>query len=62
MKLRSLMIPPLVQPYKRLITIRYGSEKWQTPKELDKLTMSDVSKKEGCKVLLKRLGKNHFKG
>ncbi|MBO6606269.1 chromophore lyase CpcT/CpeT [Psychroserpens sp.] len=36
--------------------------KWQTPKDFDKLTMSDVSKKEGCEVILKRLDKNHYKG
>lgn len=36
--------------------------KWKTPQEFDKLTMKDVSKKEGCEVILKRLDKDHYKG
>nr|WP_321225102.1 chromophore lyase CpcT/CpeT [uncultured Psychroserpens sp.] len=36
--------------------------KWKSPKDFDTLSMSDVSKKEGCEVILKRISPNFFKG
>lgn len=36
--------------------------KWKTPEEFDKLNPKDVSKKEGCEVILTRLKENHYKG
>lgn len=36
--------------------------KWKTPQAFDSLSIQEVSKKEGCEVLLKRLDSNHFKG
>ncbi|TBV25453.1 hypothetical protein DMZ43_10915 [Meridianimaribacter sp. CL38] len=36
--------------------------KWKTPQAFDSLSIHQVSKKEGCEVLLKRLDSNHFKG
>ncbi|MEY8848214.1 chromophore lyase CpcT/CpeT [Psychroserpens sp. XS_ASV72] len=36
--------------------------KWKTPKAFDSLTIDQVVKKEGCEVLLKRFGSEHFKG
>ncbi|GAA0747588.1 chromophore lyase CpcT/CpeT [Gaetbulibacter jejuensis] len=36
--------------------------KWKTPQAFDSLSIQQVSKKEGCEVLLKRLDSNHFKG
>jgi hypothetical protein len=36
--------------------------KWKTPKAFDSLKISDINLKEGCEVMLKRLGENHFKG
>ncbi|WP_460218312.1 chromophore lyase CpcT/CpeT [Psychroserpens sp. MEBiC05023] len=36
--------------------------KWKTPKAFDALPMDQVTKKEGCEVLLKRLDSNYFKG
>ncbi len=36
--------------------------KWKTPKAFDSLTINQVSKKEGCEVLLKRIDADYFKG
>lgn len=36
--------------------------KWKTPEAFDSLTENDIDKKEGCGVVLKRLGKNKFSG
>lgn len=36
--------------------------KWKTPEAFDTLTMDQVSKKEGCEVLLKRIKSEYFKG
>jgi hypothetical protein len=36
--------------------------KWKTPQAFDTLTMDQVSKKEGCEVLLKRIKSDYFKG
>ena len=36
--------------------------KWKNPADFDKITSEDILIREGCEVLLKRLGKNHFKG
>ncbi len=36
--------------------------KWKTPASFDSLSIENISLKSGCEVLLKRLGKNNFKG
>ena len=36
--------------------------KWKTPEAFDNLSMANVSKKEGCEVVLKRLDNYYFKG
>ncbi len=36
--------------------------KWKTPKAFDSLSMRQVSKKEGCEVILKRIDSDYFKG
>ena len=36
--------------------------KWKTPKAFDSISKSDLSLRNGCEVLLKRLDKNHYKG
>ncbi|WCO02396.1 chromophore lyase CpcT/CpeT [Psychroserpens ponticola] len=36
--------------------------KWKTPETFDTLTMEQVSKKEGCEVVLKRIKSDYFKG
>lgn len=36
--------------------------KWKTPQAFNTITLSDISLKEGCQVLLKRVGDEHFKG
>ena len=36
--------------------------KWKTPSSFDSLSIENISLKSGCEVLLKRLGKNNFKG
>lgn len=36
--------------------------KWQTPEAFDSISLEDIELKEGCAVILKRIGKNHFKG
>ena len=36
--------------------------KWKTPEAFDALSMNDVSKKEGCEVLLQRLEPNLYQG
>ncbi len=36
--------------------------KWKTPKAFDSIRPADVILKQGCEVLLQRMGKNHFKG
>lgn len=36
--------------------------KWKTPEAFDTLTIAQVSKKEGCEVLLKRIDSDYFKG
>lgn len=36
--------------------------KWKNPDDFNSLNIKDISKKEGCQVLLKKLKNNHFKG
>ncbi len=36
--------------------------KWKTPLAFDSISKADLSIRKGCKVLLKQLGKNHYKG
>jgi hypothetical protein len=36
--------------------------KWKTPKAFDTLSQEDISLREGCEVLIKRIEKNYFKG
>lgn len=36
--------------------------KWQTPEVFDKLSENDIDLKQGCEVVLKRIGKNKFVG
>jgi hypothetical protein len=36
--------------------------KWKTPQDFDRISTEYVEERTGCAVLLKRLGKNHFKG
>jgi len=36
--------------------------KWKTPEAFDALSENDIEKKEGCSVVLKRIGKNKFEG
>lgn len=36
--------------------------KWKTPKVFDSITPQDIALKQGCEVILKRLGNKHFKG
>lgn len=36
--------------------------KWKTPEAFDSLPMDQVSKKEGCEVVLKRIKSDYFKG
>ncbi|GAB5565670.1 MAG: chromophore lyase CpcT/CpeT [Winogradskyella sp.] len=36
--------------------------KWETPKDFDAISLEDIALKEGCEVVLKRLGDKHFKG
>jgi len=36
--------------------------KWKTPKAFDSLSMNQVTKKEGCEVLLTRIKSDYFKG
>ena len=36
--------------------------KWKSSKDFDSLKLEDITEREGCEVLLKRLDKNHFKG
>ncbi|MDG5492423.1 chromophore lyase CpcT/CpeT [Psychroserpens sp. SPM9] len=36
--------------------------KWKTPEAFQELTLDQISKKEGCEVLLKRLDADYFKG
>jgi len=36
--------------------------KWKTPQDFDQISIESVEERTGCAVLLKRLGKNHFKG
>ena len=36
--------------------------KWKTPKAFDSLSINQVTKKEGCEVLLKRIDADYFKG
>lgn len=36
--------------------------KWKTPEAFDALPMTQVSKKEGCEVVLKRINSDYFKG
>lgn len=36
--------------------------KWKTPTAFDSIAKTDLTLRNGCEVLLKRLGDNHFKG
>jgi hypothetical protein len=36
--------------------------KWKTPQDFDRISTEYIEERTGCAVLLKRLGKNHFKG
>ncbi|MDI9258519.1 chromophore lyase CpcT/CpeT [Flavobacterium sedimenticola] len=36
--------------------------KWATPEVYDQLTEADIELKQGCEVVLKRVGKNRFEG
>lgn len=36
--------------------------KWKTPEAFDSIQMTQVSKKEGCEVILKRISSDYFKG
>lgn len=36
--------------------------KWKTPEAFDALTENDIELKQGCEVVLKRVGKNKFSG
>jgi len=36
--------------------------KWKTPEAFDALSENNIEKKEGCSVVLKRIGKNKFEG
>jgi hypothetical protein len=36
--------------------------KWKTPEHFDRISTEYIEEREGCEVLLKRIGKNHFKG
>ncbi|WP_395053328.1 chromophore lyase CpcT/CpeT [Flavobacterium sp.] len=36
--------------------------KWKTPEAFDNLSENEIDKKEGCGVVLKRIGKNNFSG
>ncbi len=36
--------------------------KWKTPEAFDALTENDIELKQGCEVVLKRIGKNKFAG
>lgn len=36
--------------------------KWKTPTAFDSISKSDITLKNGCAVILSRIGKNHYKG
>lgn len=36
--------------------------KWASPKDFDATSKSSLELRKGCEVILKRIGKNHFKG
>ena len=36
--------------------------KWKTPEAFDKLTQDEIELKQGCEVVLTRIGKNKFSG
>ena len=36
--------------------------KWKTPNAFNSLSMEDITLRDGCEVLLKRIGENHYKG
>lgn len=36
--------------------------KWKAPQDFDRISAEYIEERTGCEVLLKRLGKNHFKG
>lgn len=36
--------------------------KWKTPEAFEKLSETDIELKQGCEVILKRIGKNKFSG
>ncbi|MEM1002189.1 MAG: chromophore lyase CpcT/CpeT, partial [Bacteroidota bacterium] len=36
--------------------------KWKTSNEFNAISRSDLVLRDGCAVILKRLGKNHYKG
>ncbi len=36
--------------------------KWKTTNDFNSISLKEINKREGCAVLLKRIGKDHFKG
>lgn len=36
--------------------------KWKTPEHFDRISTEYISEKEGCEVLLKRVGEKHYQG
>ena len=36
--------------------------KWKTPQDFDQITIESIEERTGCEVLLKRIGKNNYKG
>lgn len=36
--------------------------KWKTPEHFDRIAREYITEKEGCEVLLTRIGENHYKG
>ncbi len=36
--------------------------KWKTPKAFDSISLQDITLKDGCEVILKRVGANHYIG
>lgn len=36
--------------------------KWKTPEDFNAISFDDLSEREGCAVLLKKIGEHHFKG
>lgn len=36
--------------------------KWKTPEDFNSIQPEDLVERDGCEVILKRMGKNHYKG